>query len=94
MKTKPERDPLQTAQCIYSIPCECGRSYIGETSSPLAVRLREHRHNLQQGLLEKSYMPNMSTKRDIELARMMPGCWKLKVTTGIENIRNRLIWHA
>jgi hypothetical protein len=35
-------------------PCECGRSYIGETSSPLAVRLREHRHNLQLGLLEKS----------------------------------------
>jgi predicted GIY-YIG superfamily endonuclease len=54
MKTRPERDPLQMAQWIYSIPCECGRSYIGETGRPLAVRLREHRHNLQQGLLEKS----------------------------------------
>jgi predicted GIY-YIG superfamily endonuclease len=54
MKTGPEKDPLQTAQCIYSIPCECGRSYIGETNRPLAVRVREHRHNLQQGLLEKS----------------------------------------
>jgi hypothetical protein len=52
MKTRPERDPQQTAQCIYSIPCECGRSYIGETGRPLAVRLREH--NLQQGLIEKS----------------------------------------
>jgi hypothetical protein len=30
MKTRPERDPLQTAQCIYSIPRECGRSYTGE----------------------------------------------------------------
>jgi predicted GIY-YIG superfamily endonuclease len=49
-----ERDPQQTAQCVYSIPCECGRSYIGETGRPLVVRLREHRHNLQQGLLEKS----------------------------------------
>jgi hypothetical protein len=46
MKTRPERDPQQTAQCIYSIPCECGRSYIGEPGRPLAVRLREHRHNL------------------------------------------------
>jgi hypothetical protein len=27
MKTGPERDPQQTAQCIYSIPCKCGRSY-------------------------------------------------------------------
>jgi hypothetical protein len=39
MKT---RDPQQTAQCVYSIPCECGRSYIGETGRPLTVRLREN----------------------------------------------------
>jgi predicted GIY-YIG superfamily endonuclease len=50
------------AQCIYSIPCECGRSYIGETSRPLAVRLREHRHNLQQGLLEKSKLAQHAYK--------------------------------
>jgi hypothetical protein len=54
MKTRPERDPLQTAQCIYSISCECGRNYTSETDRPLSVRLREHRHHLQQGLLEKS----------------------------------------
>jgi hypothetical protein len=54
MKTRLERDPLQMAQCIYSIPRECDRSYIRKTSKPLAVWLREHRHNLQQGLLEKS----------------------------------------
>jgi hypothetical protein len=54
MKTRPERDAQQTAQCVYSIPCECGRSYIDETGRPLAVLLRESRHNHQQGLLEKS----------------------------------------
>jgi hypothetical protein len=54
MKTRPERDPQQMAQYIYSIPCECGRSLIGETGRPLALRLRENRHNLRQGLLEKS----------------------------------------
>jgi hypothetical protein len=53
MKTRPERDPQQTARCVYSIPCECGRSYLGETGRPLAVRLREHKHNLKEGLLEK-----------------------------------------
>jgi hypothetical protein len=52
--TRPLRDMQQTAQCVYSIPCECGRSYIGETGRPLAVVLREHRHNLKYGLLEKS----------------------------------------
>jgi hypothetical protein len=54
MKTRPERDPLQTAQCVYSIPCECGRSCIGETGRPLAVQLGEHRHNLKKGFLERS----------------------------------------
>jgi predicted GIY-YIG superfamily endonuclease len=49
---------------IYSIPCECGRSYIGETSRPLAVRLREHRHNLQQGLLEKSKLAQHAYEED------------------------------
>jgi hypothetical protein len=29
---------------MYSIPCECGRSYTGERGRPVAVRLREHRH--------------------------------------------------
>jgi hypothetical protein len=50
MKSRPEGDPQQTAQCVYRIPYECGRSYIGETGRTLAVRLPEHRHNLKQGL--------------------------------------------
>jgi hypothetical protein len=53
MKSRMERDPQQTAQCVCSIPCECGGSYIGETGRPLAVRLREHSHILTEGLLEK-----------------------------------------
>jgi predicted GIY-YIG superfamily endonuclease len=64
IKTRLERDPQQTAQCIYSIPCECGRSYIGETGKPLDVRLREHRHSLQQGLLEKSKLAQPTYEED------------------------------
>jgi hypothetical protein len=52
-KTRLEWDPQQMAQCVYSIPCERGRSYIGETGRPSAVWLHEHRHNLTEGLLEK-----------------------------------------
>jgi hypothetical protein len=54
MMTRPGGGPQQTAQCVYSIPCECGRNYIGETGRPLAVHLREYRHNLKESLLEKS----------------------------------------
>jgi hypothetical protein len=60
MKTRPERDSQQTVQCVYSIPCECGRSYTGETGRPLAVLLREHRHNLIEGLLDKSELAQLS----------------------------------
>jgi hypothetical protein len=54
MRTRPQRDPQQTAQCVYSIPCECGRSYMGETGRPVAVLLSEHRRNLKEDLAEKS----------------------------------------
>jgi hypothetical protein len=50
---RPEREPQQTARWVCSISCECGRSYVGETGRPLTVRLREHRHPLKDGLLEK-----------------------------------------
>jgi hypothetical protein len=45
--------PFST-QCVYSITCECGRGYFGETGRPLSVRLREHGHNLKEGHLEIS----------------------------------------
>jgi hypothetical protein len=54
MRTGPVRDAQQTKQCMYSIPCDCGRCYIAETSTPLEVRNKEHKYNLTQGLLEKS----------------------------------------
>jgi hypothetical protein len=53
METRPVRHLQQTAHCVYSILYECGRSYIGETGRPLAVRLCVHRHNLKEGLLKK-----------------------------------------
>jgi hypothetical protein len=49
MKTWLETDPQWTAEFVHSIPCECGKSYIGQTGRPLALWLSEHRHNLKQG---------------------------------------------
>jgi hypothetical protein len=62
MKSRLERDRQQRAQCIYSIPCECGRSCIGETGRLIAVRLRGRRYDLKEGLLEKSNYAKMPIK--------------------------------
>jgi hypothetical protein len=40
--------------CVYNIPCDCGRSCVGETGRPLGVWIQKHRHNLREGLTEKS----------------------------------------
>jgi hypothetical protein len=43
MKTREKRDPQWATLRV----CKCGRSCIGETGRLLAVRLREHRHNIK-----------------------------------------------
>jgi predicted GIY-YIG superfamily endonuclease len=95
MKIWPERDAQQMAQCIYSIHCECGRSYIGETVRPLALRLCNHRHNFKEGLLEKTKLVQCTYEEDHKIgwdeARIL--C-KLKVKANIENRRNPAIWQA
>jgi predicted GIY-YIG superfamily endonuclease len=70
MKTGPVRDIQQTKQCVYSIPCDCGRCYIGETSRPLEVRIKEHNYNLTQGLLEKSKLAQHAYEEGHRI------CWK------------------
>jgi hypothetical protein len=54
VKTRSIRDVHLMKQCVYSIPCDCGKCYIGETSRPLEVHIKEHKYNLIQNLLEKS----------------------------------------
>jgi hypothetical protein len=54
MRTKVERNQQQMAQFVYSIPCECGRSYVGETGRPLVMQLHEYRHNVRECILQKS----------------------------------------
>jgi hypothetical protein len=47
IRTGPMSDTQLTTQCIYNIPCECGRSYVGEAGRPLSVRIGEHKFNLK-----------------------------------------------
>ena len=41
---KDKRDPLQTAEAVYEIPCKsCPKTYIGETGRLLSTRVKEHK---------------------------------------------------
>ena len=43
-----------TKDCVYAIPCSCGRKYKGETGCLLKVRLQEHQKAVTRGEVEKS----------------------------------------
>jgi hypothetical protein len=63
MKPGQVGDAQQTKQRVCSIPCDYGRCYTGETSRPLEVGVRKHKHNLTQGLLEKSKLASTCVRR-------------------------------
>ena len=54
-QVKPPMEFNRIENCVYSIPCSCGKIYKGETSRPLKVRL-EHRKAVVRGEIEKSGM--------------------------------------
>jgi hypothetical protein len=46
---KPKKKLKSAKEIIYEIPCECGKSYIGETGRKLETRLKEHTASLRRG---------------------------------------------
>jgi hypothetical protein len=91
MKTGPVRDAHQTKQCVYSIPCDCGICYIGETSRTLEVRINEHKYNLTAfALKKKQNLPNMHTKKVTTYAGVKQRFCKLNQTPHTGNTRNPL----
>ena len=55
-RVKPPTEFNMTKNCVYSIPCSCGKIYKGETGCPLKVRLGEHWKAIIRGEIEKSGM--------------------------------------
>jgi len=45
---KPKSKKLSPKEVIYNIPCECGKSYIGETGRTVEVRLKEHQASVKK----------------------------------------------
>ena len=63
-KTKPHNEDQNSKNCVYSISCECGTRYIGETGRPLHVRVREHQNYLKTGEYKKSKLSQHSWEED------------------------------
>ncbi|KAJ8917945.1 hypothetical protein NQ315_002640 [Exocentrus adspersus] len=53
-RVKPKNENQDTNNCIYEIPCECGKSYIGERKRLLKVRIKKHQTLTRLGNTEKS----------------------------------------
>ena len=53
-RVKPPTEFNMIKNCVYSIPCSCGKVYKGETCRLLKIRLEEHRKAEVRGEIEKS----------------------------------------
>jgi hypothetical protein len=47
-------DPGLQVPGIYSIPCECGKTYVGHTNRTIEARRKEHMRHFRLGQPEKS----------------------------------------
>ena len=63
-QVKPPTEFNMTKNCVYSIPCSCGKIYKGEIGRPLKVRLEEHRKAIVWGEIEKSGMADHISKEN------------------------------
>ena len=52
-RLRPPNQTQESKNCIYNIPCKCGKLYIGETYRPLQTRINEHKRNTTNGEIDK-----------------------------------------
>ena len=62
LNSLPPNQTQESKNCIYNIPCECGKQYIGETCRPLQTRLNEveHKRNTTNEEIDKSKLAEHS----------------------------------
>ena len=85
-RVKPPTEFNMTKNCVYSIPCSCGKIYKGETGRPLKVRLEEHRKAIVRGEIEKSGMADHIWK---ENGNHLPLWDKVEIIDRVEHWRIR-----
>ena len=74
--------------CVYSIPCSCGKIYKGETGCLLKVRLEEHQKAIIRGEIEKSGMADHIWK---EKGNHLPLWNKVEIIDRAEHWRIRCL---
>lgn len=101
--TKPMNTEQQTKNVIYQIPCECDKFYIGETSRPLNVRIKEHKDYLRKGDFHKSKICQHSwdtghrinfNNAKIIMKEAIASKRKIKEAFLIQSNKNKCIAHA
>jgi hypothetical protein len=56
-------DPGLKIPGVYGIPCECGKTYIGQTKRTIETSRKEHIRQLRLGQPDKWQLLNMPWKR-------------------------------
>jgi len=49
---------------VYSIPCECGRVYIGQSGQSVQIRIKEHNRHIRRAQTDKSAVAEHSINHD------------------------------
>jgi hypothetical protein len=62
--------------------------YIGETSRPLEVRIKEHKYNMTQGLLEKSKLAQHAYEENHRIFWKEAKVFQIEPNTTYKNTRN------
>jgi hypothetical protein len=88
MRTRPEIKLLQAANCIYNIPCECSRSYMGKTGRHYGYRSKNRGSTVERVLERNPNWSSMLMKKVTGYTGKMWKFYKLKLTTDTENLRN------
>ena len=86
-RVKPITEFNMTKNCVYSIPCSCGKIYKTEIGRPLKVRLEEHRKAVVWGEIEKSGMADHIWKE--KKGNHLPLWDKVEIIDRAENWRIR-----
>ena len=72
--------------CVYFIPCSCGKIYKGETCRPLKERLEKHRKEVVRSEIENSGMADHIWK---EMVTHLPSWDKVEIINRVEHWKIR-----
>lgn len=65
---RPVQDPLRLqVPGVYSIPCECGVGYNGQTRRSVAIRQKEHQRHFRLGNVEKSARASHGREKEYKI---------------------------